>query len=257
MNWHWIVMAISTENTIGMWSQNKNSRIIYGERIKQETQKKIRKDEYGENYDFSFVRDRNFSLYEVLKNSDSYKIVLKDSMQEKVLAQLELNNPTWKYINDENELFIVDHPSIYKLSNGVVSMMANDISSSRVPFSFVNEEHNIYGIWTDRENKIYVAQYGGREIRCINAQGEITRVAKSGFLWSPVNGLFDNYNNLWVMECKIGGKIRVRKIPQNELSNNSSFFIEHIIFTAILLLLTALIFWKLKVYSGRSFLELF
>ncbi|WP_350284414.1 hypothetical protein [uncultured Croceitalea sp.] len=211
---------------------------------------KIREDQYGENHDFSFVRDRQFSSYEIRKGLGEHEIVLKDTLQEKVLAQLTLDNPTWKYLSDNDDFLFVDYPSIYVFKHGAVSIISEDVSSTKFPFSFVGKEHNIYGIWTDKSQNTYVAIYGGREIRKITKNTEDSRLVKTGLLWSPVNGVFDNDNNLWIMECKIGGKIRVRKITQNKLLKKSSFLVERVIFAAILLLLTALSVCKLKVYSS-------
>ncbi len=206
-----------------IWSANKNG-----------VTQKIREDQYGENDDFSFVRDRNFNSYEIRKGLEDYEVVLTDSLKEKVLAKLRLNNPTWKYISKKDILLFVDYPSIYRLNQGAISIVAQDVSSNRFPFSFVGDEHTIYGVWTDSKENVYVALYGGREIRRINEAGS-TRVMKSPFLWSPINGLFDIDNNLWVMECKVGGKIRVRKITQNELSAQTSFLQENLVIGVILI----------------------
>nr|WP_298994946.1 hypothetical protein [uncultured Allomuricauda sp.] len=214
--------------------------------------RKIRDNQYGENDDFSFIIDRNFSSYEIRKGLNEHEIVLRDSLQEKVLAQLKLDNPTWKYLSHNDDFLFVDYPSIYRLKDGTVSIVSKDISSTRFPFSFVGKEHNIYGIWTDKEENVYVALYGGREIRRINAKGESDRIMRSAFLWSPINGIFDSDKNLWVMECKVGGKIRVRKIMQNKLSAQKSFLQENLVIGVILISFLVIIFKRIGITQLRK-----
>lgn len=206
----------------------------------------IRDEQYGENLDFSFIRNDDFESFDILKRQNIYEIVKKDSLNETILSKAELNHPTWKYLTDKEELLFVDYPSIYSFKSEELKLIAEDVSSKRFPFSTQSNEHNIYGIWNDNNDNIYVAIYGGREVKKIERDGNTNRVLKSSFLWSPVNGVFDENGNLWLMECKIGGKIRVRKINQSELSNNASFIVENIILTLTLLIILISIYQKIK-----------
>lgn len=215
---------------------------------------KIRVEQYGENNDFSFIRNNDFTSFEILKVQNTHEIVKRDSLSKTVLLKTELNHPTWKYLTGNEELLFIDYPSIYMASSGKLKLIAKDISSKRFPFSTQSDDHNIYGIWTDKNNSIYVAIYGGREVKKIDKKGNINRILKSDFLWSPVNGVFDKNGNLWLMECKIGGKIRVRKINQSDIENNASFVVENSIFTLILLSLLILIYRVInrKKHSKKS-----
>ena len=207
---------------------------------------KIRGDQYGENYDFGFVRDKSFASYEIQEQNGIYEILKKDSLSQMVLHKLKLKHPTWKYLTREGELLFVDFPTIYSTDKGNIKTVSNNISSSRFPFSTQNDNHSIYGIWTDQIGNIYVAIYAGREVKRIDTNGITSTVLKTSFLWSPVNGVIDNENNLWLMECKVGGKIRIRKINQSELTSKASFFIENSLITGLLLLVIIATFIGIK-----------
>lgn len=206
-----------------IWQLDKNGNL-----------QKIREDQYGENDDFSFTRNDNFASFEVRQSNDIYMIIKKDSINETILHKAKLNHPTWKYLTANEELLFIDYPSIYSAKSKNLELVKDDISSKRFPFSTQSTDHNIYGVWTDKNDNIYVAIYGGREVKKINREGNTSRIVKSSLLWSPVNGVFDKNGNLWLMECKIGGKIRVREINSSEIKNNATFIIENSISILIL-----------------------
>ena len=132
---------------------------------KEEEFQKIRDDEYGENYDFGFVRDKSFASYKIQQQNEHYRIIKKDSLNETVLHTLKLNHPSWKYMTQDNELLFVDFPSVYSSNKDQIGIIVEDVSSSRFPFSHQSDDHNIYGLWTDQAGSIYVAIYGGREVK--------------------------------------------------------------------------------------------
>lgn len=206
---------------------------------------KIREDQEGENEDFSFVRDESFASYYLRKTNSNYEIIKKDSLNEKVLHSVSLNHPAWKYLNSQNELLFIDYPSVYSANQEEIKVLSEDISAKRFPFSIQSDHHSIYGLWTDQNANVYVAIYGGREIKRIDQSGESKRVLKTSFFWSPVNGVFDKNQNLWVMECKLGGAIRVRKVEQSQLGN-SSFLLENGIILTSLLLIGRFIYAKVR-----------
>ena len=190
---------------------------------------KIREDQYGENEDFGFVRDSNFVSYELINLGSYYKIVKKKGESVDDIGQIKLNSPTWKYLSKTEDFYFVDYPSIYQVKDEKIIKLVENISKSRLPFSIQSEKHKIYGIWTDSKDNVYVAIYGGRMVRKINKNGEVSNMEKSSFFWSPVNGIFDNKGNLWLMESKLNGKIRVRMIKGQVLGSSVSFTLENIL----------------------------
>lgn len=210
------------------------------------TFQKIRQDQYGENNDFSFVRDDAFASFEIRQGKDHFEIIKKDSLSETILQRAALNQPTWKYLKNSEELLFIDYPAIYSAQKTRLEIVAKDVSSKRFPFSTQSNNHNIYGIWTDKNDHIYVAIYGGRVVKKIDRNGNANSIIKSSLLWSPVNGVFDKDGNLWLMECKIGGKIRVRKIESSAITNKVSFAFENSIVAFLILAMIFFIYQKRK-----------
>ncbi len=207
---------------------------------------KIIEDRYDENNDFSFVRNNRFESFEIRKTADNYEIIKSDSVTETVLHQAKLKHPTWKYLTKKEELLFIDYPSLYLANSSDMVLLESDISSSRFPFSLQSENHSIYGVWTDQNENIYVALYGGRQVIKIDKEGYMNRILTSSFLWSPVNGVFDKNEDLWLMECRIGGEIRVRKIEQSELNKKASFLKENLFFLLASMGIILLLYRKFK-----------
>ena len=198
---------------------------------------KIREDQVGENVDFSFVRDSNFNGYAIQANNGEFEITKSDSLTTTSWHTLELNRPGWRYLTKSGDLIFSDYPKIYRVNGSGVGVIAPDLSSSRFPFSLQDKTHHIYGIWEDQAGAIYVALYGGRQIVRINPEGEEEIVLKTGLLWSPVNGVIDRDANLWLMEARMDGAIRLRKVEKAQLEAGQSFNTENVVLILMLLIL--------------------
>lgn len=151
--------------------------------------------------------------------------------KEKVLYSGEFDDVRWKYMSNDGSLYFVDLYSLYVLKpHQRPQMIVEYLHENRFPFSFLGSKHSIYGIWTDDENNIYTAIYGGIMVKKITSYWEVTPILKSNFLWSPVNGVFDKNNNLWIMENTLWGKIRVRKIEMDRLKsyNTMAFIVDYL-----------------------------
>jgi hypothetical protein len=213
---------------------------------------KIRGDQYGENQDFSFVRDRNFSSYDIQQNGKLFNIVKRDTTHSFILSRAPLKHPTWKYISADQSFFFADFPDIYRVKNNQIAKIARNIASSRIPFSIQSDQHSIYGIWTDAQNQVYVALYSGRMVKKIDDQGMVSTVLTTGFFWTPVNGVFDNQGDLWLMEAQLNGRIRLRKVPQEDLDDNPSFLLENILLAALGVGLFGLIGMRIRKVRRRN-----
>lgn len=185
-----------------VWKKEKSGQFL-----------KVRADQEGENEDFSFVRDDNFSGYLITNFGDAFHIIKSTDGQEQILWKGQLNRPTWKTLDQKGRLLFVDYPGVYRLDSGTLDTLASDLSKSRIPFSMQRDDHHIYGIWTDQSNDVYVAIYGARSIVKIDESSDKPQeIYKSDFFWSPVNGLFDKDGNLWVLETTMTGNVRVEKV---------------------------------------------
>ena len=208
---------------------------------------KIRGDREGENEDFSFVRDSVFASYTIRPNSGRYEIVKTDSVRHSSWHKVDLNRPGWPYVSPGGKLYFSDYPRLYAATPEGVEIIAEDLSSSRFPFSLQDKNHHIYGTWEDNSGAVYVALYGGRQVQHLNTSGVWERVLKTGLLWSPINGVFDKEDQLWLMEARMDGAVRIRKIDGNQLTAGASFRTENLVLLFILLLILVIIIRKVRI----------
>lgn len=208
--------------------------------------KRIRDEQQGENSDFGFVRDKYDRSYSIRENKGQFAGVMTDSTGNHILFSTKLKSPGWCYLSAEEILYFTDYPSIYAWDGKRLETIATDLSSSRLPFSLQSEHHHLYGIWTDRAQNIYVANYAGRVVQRIDPQGGVNSVLKSGINWSPLNGVYDRDQNLWLMESSLFGEIRVRKIENSRLGKSTSFLIENVFVYTIVILLIAILLYRFR-----------
>lgn len=182
----------------------------------------IRPEKDGENTDFSFIRDKHFNAIQFNTKDGITEIRKVFTDSSRLIHRQAFKDLRWKSFNRNNELLFIDLYSLYKIDHTEqIQLLVEDLSSMKFPFSFNDEKHNVYGAWSDSNDNTYVAIYGGRIIKRIDKDKEISTIYKSSFFWSPLNGLFDKENQLWVMEGSLWGDVRIRKVEQaNELKSN-------------------------------------
>lgn len=213
---------------------------------------KIRQEQPGENLDFSFVRDHAFTSYTLRARNDLFEIVKKDSGSYAVWHEIELGIPGWGYVTQNGDFLFSDYPRIYAANAEEVKVIAEDLSASRIPFSLQDKTHHIYGIWTDQAGLVYAALYGGRQVVRIDAGGTPVRVLSTGPLWSPVNGLFDKDKQLWLLEARMDGAVRLRKIEMSQLGKDTSFSRDIVVlFLALLIILGVVLLIRNNIRRNR------
>ena len=200
----------------------------------------------GENTDFGFVRDKDFRSYSIRSDKGEYSISRTDSSGNQLLFSMDLKKPGWSHLSGQNKLYFTDYPLLYAWGDDTVTTIAEDLTSSRIPFSIQSDEHHLYGIWTDSDQSVYLAVYGGRVVKKIDRSGLVSDILKSDFFWSPLNGVFDRQGNLWLMESSLKGEIRVRKIGPEELLENVSFLRENLLLAGIPIALILLIVYRIR-----------
>lgn len=208
--------------------------------------KKIRNELSGENTDFSFVRDIAGRSYHTERVDEHFTIAIRDSSGLYKILESKFQQPGWKYLTDDGTLYLTDDGSLFALKSNQFVEYPIDLATSRFPFSMLSDQHGLYGIWTDPSRNIYLANYGGRSVLQINKQGKISHVFRSGFLWSPVNGVFDNENQLWLLESSVFGNIRVRRITIEPMGAASPFFLENFLMVILALALIIALFYLFR-----------
>ncbi len=167
----------------------------------------------GENDHFSFVRNSRDQSFRFVRSTTGFDIIQMDSTSDGLITTIDLHDPAWMFIHESSNLFVADYPSLHLISLNDTShtILSDNLTDASFPFSFQNNHHHIYGVWTDADSNVYVALYGGRKVVRIDENLNQETVLKTSLFWSPINGVFDSENNLWLMEASLLGKVRIRK----------------------------------------------
>lgn len=178
---------------------------------------KISETHVGENDHFSFVRESLNSSYRLTTGSSKFELIHINNDSTSILAKLDFIDPSWLYLTSDSNVFIVDYPSLHSISlkDSSITQWSEDLSYSSLPFSLQDNHHHIYGVWQDINSNIYVALFGGRKVVRIDSSLNQKTVIKTSFFWSPINGVFDSNNDLWLLEASMRGKVRLRKVALN------------------------------------------
>jgi len=176
----------------------------------------------GENEHFSFVRNSMTESYSTQSNDSLYRLIKTSGDSIITFPDFNLFHPGWMYLTNKSKLLILDrdilndnvvlHQVDFETSSRIT--IAEELKKGRLPFSLLDDHSSVYGIWQDDQSNTYVALYGGREVVRIDEQLNQETVLKTSFFWSPVNGVFDSDNHLWLLEASVRGKFRLRKIEQ-------------------------------------------
>lgn len=80
----------------------------------------------------------------------------------------------------------------------------------------------IWSAWQDHEKNIYLAIFNEKSIRKIDRAGITTTVYKSTGDWTPLHGVFDNDNRLWIMENSSANEVRVTLVEPGPLPGSGN-----------------------------------
>ena len=168
---------------------------------------------------YSFVRDGDGNMYW----AEHWKIsrIIKKTPADSVitLAEGKFKDIRWMYATKDGTLYFIDLTDLYKINkNKELILMAEGIEENSAGSRNNSLKHYIFGIWPDNANNIYIAVMGDNLVKRITPAGNVSTYIRSSGGWSPVNGLFDDEDNLFLMETNSLNEVRVRKITKKDLS---------------------------------------
>lgn len=161
----------------------------------------------GFNENYGFVHDARGNMFVVRRDQQTTSIV-KCSPGCSAFGVHHFENIRFMTSTPSGTLYVVDLVDIVKVTpEGRATVIARNLSSKR-------ENHQVLGVWTDREENVYVADYGDRVVKRIDKQGKVDIVARSGFSWAPSGGTFDKNGDMLVLETRIavGDETRVVRV---------------------------------------------
>lgn len=166
--------------------------------------------------DNTLVRDMKGNTYWPEKSGkrEMLKTTKLANGQSSLFTEHLFRNIRWMYFSkSDKNLYVVDHLKLKRVKpNGEVTVVADNLKENAPPYAGVADHHYVYSPWTDSDKNVYVAVYGARKVKKINADGSIKTVFESEKGWSPCGGMTDPDGSRWIMEFSERNKTRIIKI---------------------------------------------
>ena len=178
---------------------------------------KVKEASEGFLENYSFVRDLEGNMYW----AEKWKVsrIRKKSPDGVIttLAEGKFKDIRWLHASPGGNLYFTDLTDLYKIdTTGKLTLIAKSLEE-KTTLDRNSLRHHIFGIWLDRNDNIYLAVTGGKVVKKITPAGVVTKFLFSTGGWSPTGGVFDDDDNLWLLETNALNQTRVRKIPRQEL----------------------------------------
>ena len=163
--------------------------------------------------DFSLARDRDGNEYYIKRflvpHTDTNHIYKKTANGiETVLATGNFKNVNWLHPQENGSLLYFTENTIFRVDkHGDVKLITDKIRGAKSSDS--GGDLSVWGIWQDNSKNVYAAVFSDKTIIKIDPAGNVTTVFRSEGNWSPLHGVFDNKNKLWVLEGSDNNDVRV------------------------------------------------
>lgn len=171
--------------------------------------------------DFSLARDKEgneFYLKQFLRpRSDTTHLYRKSpDGREEIHASGNFKNVNWLHVQDDGTLLYVSGNSLYRIDKaGRIQLIKAGIANTKPSYPFSQNNITVWGVWQDEKNNVYAAVFSDQAVRKIDANGNMTEVYRSKGKWTPLHGVFDNKNRLWVLEGSDKNEVRVVLVNNN------------------------------------------
>jgi hypothetical protein len=171
---------------------------------------------------YSFVRDGNGNMYWAERDVESSIKKRSHDGEITTIYRGKFTDIRWMHVTKKGILYFIDLDHLYKIASGKLHLIAKNISNNTPAFKMYRGKHSLLGIWTDKAENVYVANFSGQIVKRISPKGKIENVVYSTTPWSPTGGTFDNEGNLWLLEYSLTNEARVRKILLPSLSKGKT-----------------------------------
>lgn len=172
--------------------------------------------------DFSLARDTAGNEY-FIKQADSSRIFKKlPGKKELVFAEGNFAGVTWLHPQKSGSVLLIQKNTVYRIDpNGRSTVVANSIAGKNPTFKFAANNRMAWGVWQDDAENVYIAVFSDQVVKKIDSVGRISNVYRSADNWTPLQGVFDNNHQLWVLEASDKNEVRVTA------ANSQSVAIRH------------------------------
>jgi hypothetical protein len=158
-----------------------------------------------EDFDFALVRDAHGNSY--WHDTKTHRI-FKCSKTCTPATSMHFQDIRWMTATPGGTLYVIDLVDLVRITpDGRATVVARDLSAKR-------QKHEVMGVWTDARENVYVADWGGGEVKRVDAHGKVTVVDRSHFPWAPSGGAIAKNGDLIVLEYKRGpfDEARIRRV---------------------------------------------
>jgi len=164
--------------------------------------------------DFSFVRDRAGNMYWAVR--EAKPIVIRRVAPNGKITDLAvgagLRDVRWMTAAPDGTVYFTDGPDLVRiLPDGKTTRLARNLKEQVWWLFWVNDTHNLMGLWTDAGGNVYVAVQGARKVKRVSTEGRVEVVAESPLGWAPTGGLVAPSGDLWLLEYAVNA-VHVRRL---------------------------------------------
>ncbi len=182
-----------------------------------------------ENYiqiDFSLTRDKfgnEYYLKRFIPPYTDHHHIYKRSLKgiETVFAEGDFKDVNWLYPQTDGGILYISQNTLYRVDvKGHTQIVKDKIGNAKPSFKFSGDNITIWSAWEDKTGLIYVAVFSDQEVKRIDLNGNLTTVYTSSENWTPLHGVFDKNNKLWILEGSDQNEMRVIEVTVLPLANN-------------------------------------
>lgn len=160
--------------------------------------------------DYSFVRDDAGNMYWPQHEKGEIRRRAPDGTITRVVG--ELRQVRSMHSTPGGTLYVIDGSDVVRVKNGRATRFAHDVVKSSAMRLISSLPHAVMGMWTDRAENVYFADYANGEVKRVTPSGEVSKYAQSTAPWAPVGGAFAANGDLWLLEASEKNGVRLRKI---------------------------------------------
>jgi hypothetical protein len=164
---------------------------------------------------YSFVRDAAGNMYWAQRDKGEIRKRAPNGAITRVAG--ELKEMRWMHATPAGTLYVIDGSDLVRVKGGRATRLARNVVKTSLLAPFIGLNHAVMGVWTDRAENVYYADYAHSEVKRVTQAGQVSTVVKSKGTWSPTGGAFAANGDLWVLETSVTNQVRVRRVPARAL----------------------------------------
>lgn len=166
------------------------------------------------DYGYSFVRDGAGAMYWVEReHGNLFRKRATSGAVSDVARCADCRDIRWMMVTPGGTIYFEDLYDLRAIGpDGRVRLLVKRLATRTLLQNVSEDRHALMGLWSDASGNIYVADAAGRRIARVSPAGNVTTVATSPLGWVPTGGLVSATGDLWVLEYRVTGAVRVRRI---------------------------------------------